>query len=65
MVCLEYVSSMGQVHKSYYLSKMPQSIRERKLRKPLMSGQSLETDNLMTYADAQGEVDQLDSLALL
>lgn len=46
------------VHKSYYSSKMPQSIRERKLRKPLMSWQRSETmgdDNLMTFADAHGE----------
>lgn len=60
MACLEFVSSMEQVHKSYYLSKMPQSIREKKLRKPLMSWQRVETmadDNLMTFADAHGQVD--------
>ncbi|KAG0587143.1 hypothetical protein KC19_2G143000 [Ceratodon purpureus] len=46
------------VHKSYYLSKMPQSIKERKLRKPHMSWQRSETigdDDLMTFADAHGE----------
>lgn len=60
MVCLAFVSSTGQVHKSYYLSKMPLSLKERKLRKPFMSWQRLETmsdDNLMTFAEAHGEVD--------
>lgn len=49
---------MGQVHKSYYLSKMPQSMKENKLRKPLMSWQRSETmddDNLMSFSDAHGE----------
>jgi len=65
MVCLAFVSNMGQVHKSYYLSRMPPSIKERKVRKPLMSWQRLETTgdgNLMTFADAHGEVDPLISL---
>uniref|UniRef100_A0A7I4BTH1 RNase III domain-containing protein n=1 Tax=Physcomitrium patens TaxID=3218 RepID=A0A7I4BTH1_PHYPA len=46
------------VHKSYYLSKMPQSMKENKLRKPLMSWQRSETmddDNLMSFSDAHGE----------
>ena len=58
----ELVFSVGQVHKSYYLSKMPQSIKERTLRKTLMSWQRSETtgdDNVMTFADAHGEVHQL------
>lgn len=53
---------MGQVHKSYYLSKMPQSMKENKLRKPLMSWQRSETmddDNLMSFSDAHGEVQRL------
>ena len=62
MICLEFVFSMGQVHKSYYLSKMPQPVREKELRKPLMSWQRSEimgNDNSMTFADAHGEVDHL------
>ncbi len=61
---------MGQVHKSYYLSKMPASIRDRKVIKPLsyfgfseikQQADEMELNNLLTFADAHGEVEMLSS----
>ncbi|CAM6043483.1 unnamed protein product [Sphagnum compactum] len=52
------------VHKSYYLSKMPASIRDRKVIKPLsyfgfseikQQADEMELNNLLTFADAHGE----------
>jgi hypothetical protein len=61
---------LGQVHKSYYLSKMPASIRDRKVIKPLsyfgfseikQQADEMELNNLLTFADAHGEVEMLSS----